>query len=106
MNINSLHPIDDRKILRKLAFNFNSYQLTFKAPNSHNVGSSPKENINLRIVDAISVLMAEGFTPTVITKVRDPNIAVQTNHDNLGSNSVIKMFRINKTIKQLFTMYA
>ena len=31
--------------------------------------------------------MAEGLTPTVITKVRDPNIAVHTNQDNRGSNS-------------------
>ena len=46
------------------------------------------------MVEAISVLMADGLTPTVITKVRDPNIAVHTNQDNLGSSSAKNVIEI------------
>ena len=61
--------------------------LTFKAPRNHSVGSRPKDKIILDMVDIIRVLMANGYTPTLMTNARDPNMTVHTNPDMRGSSS-------------------
>jgi hypothetical protein len=61
--------------------------LTLIAPKNHSVVSSPTEKINRKIVEIKNVLMAAGFTPTIVTRAREPNMAVQIKPDSLGSSS-------------------
>lgn len=49
--------------------------------------SSPTEKINRKMVDIKKVRMAKGLTPTMVTKAKDPNIAVQIRPESLGSSS-------------------
>lgn len=62
--------------------------LTLNAPNNHSVYSSPTEKINRKMVDIKKVRMAKGLTPTMVTKAKEPNMAVQIRPDSLGSSSV------------------
>lgn len=64
--------------------------LTLNAPNNHSVYSSPTEKINRKMVDIKKVRMAKGLTPTMVTKAKEPNMAVQIRPDSLGSSSVTK----------------
>lgn len=77
-----------KKSLSALEIGIISLVLTLNAPNNHSVYSSPTEKINRKIVDIKKVRMAKGLTPTMVTKAKEPNMAVQIRPDSLGSSSV------------------
>lgn len=60
------------------------FTLTLKAPRRNNVGCSPTENINRRIVEAIKARMPWGLG-RAMTMAREMSMAVQSSPDQCGS---------------------
>lgn len=59
--------------------------LTLKAPRRNNVGCSPTENINRRIVEAIKARMPWGLG-RAMTMASDMSMAVHSSPDQCGSS--------------------
>lgn len=62
------------------------FSKTVKVPSSHSVGSGPRENINLNIVEATKVLIPVSFGND-ITSAADDIIAAQIRADIVELNS-------------------